>query len=1367
MDSVNVGGLYLDVGIDYAALAQSLGLSESVVAASAEKLAGSYVKAFQTIHANSALIDVFPKLESDLKNATTAVGVLGGAFKELEEQRLAARFAEKAMNDAVKEGVAQRLAIEKDANLRRKELQDVMNGDMLAAQRVADEAMLAEQVALKQRIAAALRPEHGPENRPVAAPGVELAALGTSIGTIGSKLQQLGTVTTFALTVPIGIAVKQMLQYAGLIEQAQTSLGRLLGSQNLASNMIAQLREFSLTTPFEFKGSLEAFRRITEMGFAAKNALPIMRTLGDQVAALGGDTTMLNNLVSVIGKIQQQRYVSGIELRAFRSAAIPAQEFLMEGLNMNGEEFAKAIKTHAIKAAEAIPIILAGMRVRSEGEMETMSNTMLGIWTNVKEKVQFALADIGTAFVPLAKRALNWSFNALDGATRMADAFAKLPPGIQNTTLGMVAFLAALGPAEFLIGGMVKGLGGIFSVLGQLEKLAAGRGLLTFVGGAAGAMSGLAIAALAVGAAFVGWELGGVLVRLYDFGKRIIEIVDKENTWINQLKDIGVKLRDIADMVIPPKIITIVQKLIKAESFLAHRALEAAGPFGGMNAMLDIADGLDADNIFSKGRAKNAARPNKGANSFDLEYNAKTGQFSSAALANTNSTVTQLRHDSMVDETNNDSATNDSAIKKAFSELGLKDAKKDLADINAAFALIGGSLSDMQRGQAIGAIEKALFAARQEGILTQEVFDKLFDTNRNKLANATQERGANGPALFEIPDSLKGTFGSVQEYNKILADFKNKQDEATAATLKRTIAEKAYSAELNERDLQNAGAGDISSKVGISVAAEDAVYRALEDQNSAINKGINALSEHKGKIDENIVVNQIWTTVVKAGLKPMEDADKAMQAFGIKNYGAELSRMTAAWPELVKAQELGLVSTMDMKRAWVAMAEAQVASGQKLSAESEKRYNQLKREVDAVSNLKQSWRDFSGQVSTIFNDFGRGVLDIILPKTPKAPDPTGGVPSNIASSFKSAFDGLANSGIADPRKALDEIIAKIKSAGSVADANAIALRHFGDQGPTIARLLRDGSISADQLAKTLNIATDSMNKNTTASEKGLSKITLLWREVERSIGRALIETGAKAISRFVAVEMKSLIHSLEEYLAKLPIVGAALAKVFGIKTASSAANIGAGELSGVINGTGLGGPAPLGLPSAPGPISFPSGASTGAAGVGGQAASTALQSVTSVITAATSVMTAISSIVGNFQFAHMNTALGRIEESTRKSWIVTGEQGAESIQGILKQSQGILYMLHDRLIGVRDALFDPVAQGLDRIQDLLKGGNITINATTTDGTGVTNNFYIDSSIATGTNNAEAAIDIVRASQRLLRAQGVLSRHDYNPDLGLA
>lgn len=86
---------------------------------------------------------------------------------------------------------------------------------------------------------------------------------------------------------------------------------------------------------------------------------------------------------------------------------------------------------------------------------------------------------------------------------------------------------------------------------------------------------------------------------------------------------------------------------------------------------------------------------------------------------------------------------------------------------------------------------------------------------------------------------------------------------------------------------------------------------------------------------------------------------------------------------------------------------------------------------------------------------------------------------------------------------------------------------------------------------------------------------------------------------------------------------------------------------------GVPGAIPGGAPgSVPTPTTAPTGAPAGGSPGGGAGD---LFGLANPITAISSAVTAISSVIGNFQFAHMNTALGRIEESTRRMNILTEE----------------------------------------------------------------------------------------------------------------
>lgn len=133
-----------------------------------------------------------------------------------------------------------------------------------------------------------------------------------------------------------------------------------------------------------------------------------------------------------------------------------------------------------------------------------------------------------------------------------------------------------------------------------------------------------------------------------------------------------------------------------------------------------------------------------------------------------------------------------------------------------------------------------------------------------------------------------------------------------------------------------------------------------------------------------------------------------------------------------------------------------------------------------------------------------------------------------------------------------------------------------------------------------------------------------------SILDKFLKPATDAIGKFLATTIADLIggKGFGGIMAGLKEIGSAVGGIFG----------GAGGAAASTATTVAGGGASV---------------AGGVAGAAGQAAGAG---VTAIVGAVSQALTAASSIIGNFQFAHMNTALGRIEESTRYLKIWTGEQ---------------------------------------------------------------------------------------------------------------
>jgi hypothetical protein len=110
----------------------------------------------------------------------------------------------------------------------------------------------------------------------------------------------------------------------------------------------------------------------------------------------------------------------------------------------------------------------------------------------------------------------------------------------------------------------------------------------------------------------------------------------------------------------------------------------------------------------------------------------------------------------------------------------------------------------------------------------------------------------------------------------------------------------------------------------------------------------------------------------------------------------------------------------------------------------------------------------------------------------------------------------------------------------------------------------------------------------------------------------------------------------------------------------------------------------------------------------------------------------MSSIVANFQFAHMNTALGRIEESTRGALNVLALNGAESILGSTKGTWQMATFINDRIVQL-------MASGIG-VYNAAGDGGLRLAVGNAGGGGATTILNMDGASFIGFRDIDAFLD---------------------------
>jgi len=290
-----------------------------------------------------------------------------------------------------------------------------------------------------------------------------VVAMGTVIGNvITGVISKLASMTSEAVATGIGFNRMQ--------EQAQIAFTNLLGSADKAKGFMKELSEFAARTPFELQGLTQSAQRLTAMGFAANDVIPMLDAAGNAVAAMGGSAESVNRVTTALTQMRAKGKVSAEEMMQLAEAGIPAWQILSEKIGKSIPDAMKLAEKGAINADVAVRALVDGMQDRFGGMMEQQSHTFSGLMSTISDTAQQAL---GSVLQPLFA-------SATDGMQVLVDILPTLQSGLDG-----VSDSAKLAGVAFTGLAIAAGLAGIA------------------VAAALGGPAGLAVAALGAQVAIV------------------------------------------------------------------------------------------------------------------------------------------------------------------------------------------------------------------------------------------------------------------------------------------------------------------------------------------------------------------------------------------------------------------------------------------------------------------------------------------------------------------------------------------------------------------------------------------------------------------------------------------------------------------------------------------------------------------------------------------------------------------------------------------------------------------------------------------------------------------------------------------------
>jgi tape measure domain-containing protein len=142
--------------------------------------------------------------------------------------------------------------------------------------------------------------------------------------------------------------------------QLQIRCLELRGDEAKASQLMRQIVEFGIKTPFKTADLIEYTQRLLAMGFKAEEVIPTLKAVGDAVAGLGGGAEMVGRVTLALGQMKEKGKVSGEEIRQLAEAGIPAWEFLAKAAGKSIAEVQVLAQKGMLNADRAVFEIIKG-----------------------------------------------------------------------------------------------------------------------------------------------------------------------------------------------------------------------------------------------------------------------------------------------------------------------------------------------------------------------------------------------------------------------------------------------------------------------------------------------------------------------------------------------------------------------------------------------------------------------------------------------------------------------------------------------------------------------------------------------------------------------------------------------------------------------------------------------------------------------------------------------------------------------------------------------------------------------------------------------------------------------------------------------
>lgn len=256
------------------------------------------------------------------------------------------------------------------------------------------------------------------------------------------KLMKRAFLVSLAGATALTAGIVKLLGEAGSMETISVAYEVLIGNAEKAKTTIADLKDFSASTPLSFTDITKAGKTLMAFGASAESLRGKISMLGDMAM---GNAQKLESLTRAYGKVQAKGRASMEEINIITESGVPILEALSNQYDVTVEELMKLVSAGKVGFEDLNSAMqsLTGEGGQFFGMLEKQSQTFAGMMSTMKDNISILMSELGARLLPKIK--------PLIGA--VTRAFGGMVDDLTSETGGITVLSNVL---EKLVGGFVN-----------------------------------------------------------------------------------------------------------------------------------------------------------------------------------------------------------------------------------------------------------------------------------------------------------------------------------------------------------------------------------------------------------------------------------------------------------------------------------------------------------------------------------------------------------------------------------------------------------------------------------------------------------------------------------------------------------------------------------------------------------------------------------------------------------------------------------------------------------------------------------------------------------------------------------------------